>query len=48
MNKREERKQLKQKLFKIRRFVEGEKGVKLDSELKELKEQYEHTARLYL
>jgi hypothetical protein len=41
MDKRQERKELKQKLFKIRRFIEGEKGVKLDSELKELKIKYE-------
>lgn len=37
---KEERKKLKQKLFTIRRFVEGE-SVKMDSELKELKKRYE-------
>jgi hypothetical protein len=35
-----ERRELKQKLFTIRRFVEGEQ-VKLNSELKELKKIYE-------
>jgi hypothetical protein len=37
---REERKQLKQKLFHIRRFVGGE-PVKLDTELRELRKSYE-------
>ena len=36
----QERKELKQKLFFIRRFTEGE-NVKLDKELKELKKKYE-------
>jgi hypothetical protein len=38
--KKEERRQLKQKLFTIRRYVEGEQ-VKLNSELRELKRIYE-------
>jgi len=36
----DERRQLKQKLFHIRRYVEGE-PVKLDTELRELKKKYE-------
>ena len=35
-----ERKEIKQKLFFIRRFTEGE-NLKLDKELKELKKTYE-------
>lgn len=38
---RHERRMLKQQLFHIRRFVEGEKGVKLSDEHKELKKKYE-------
>jgi hypothetical protein len=37
---KEERRELKQKLFTIRRFVEGEQ-VKLNPELKQLKQTYE-------
>lgn len=40
MTPRQERRELKQKLFRIRRYVEGE-NVKLDKELKELKKDYE-------
>lgn len=40
MDYRQERRQLKQELFAIRRHVEGE-DVKLTKRLKELKEQYE-------
>jgi hypothetical protein len=39
-NLREERRLIKQKLFTIRRFVEGE-FVKLNQELRELKKTYE-------
>jgi hypothetical protein len=40
MSKLQERKVLKQKLFRIRRYIEGE-NVKLDKELRDLKEKYE-------
>jgi hypothetical protein len=40
MNYREERRELKQRLFLIRRYLEGE-NIKLDKELRELKEKYE-------
>ncbi len=41
MDARLERKTLKNKLFTIRRFVEGDKTAVLNSELKRLKLQYE-------
>jgi len=41
MNKKEERRQLKQKLFTIRRFTEGEL-TKIDKELRELKKTFEN------
>ena len=40
MDPRQERRELKQQLFFIRRYVEGE-NVKLDQKLKDLKKKYE-------
>lgn len=41
INPRQYRKELKQKLFTIRRFEAGEEGIRLNSELKDLKKHYE-------
>lgn len=42
MNHRLYRKTLKQKLFSIRRFVEGDSSVEMSDELSELKDWYEN------
>lgn len=43
-NFRQERRELKQQLFRIRRYIEGE-NVKLDEGLRKLKKEYEENPR---